>query len=79
MSAAGNLDVRVPIGALFTLLGLLLTAYGLFEPVSAQAAFTRGGQINLWWGLVMLVFGVCMLLIARRRRRSAATPSSRAP
>ena len=65
MSATGNLDVRVPIGALFTALGLLLAGYGFLHPTPSAAAFTRGGQVNLWWGLVMLVFGVLMLLLAR--------------
>lgn len=68
MSATGDLDVRVPIGGLFTLVGLLLIVYGYLEPVSATRAFTKGGQINLWWGLVMLVFGVFMLLLARPSR-----------
>ncbi len=73
MSATGDLDVRVPIGALFTVLGVLLTAYGALEPISVKSAFTRGGQINMWWGLVMLVFGVFMLLIARPSKASKAT------
>ena len=68
MSATGNLDVRVPIGGLFTILGLLLTGYGFLEPATGSAAFTKGGQINMWWGLVMLVFGVFMLLISRAPR-----------
>ena len=68
MSATGDLDVRVPIGALFTVLGVLLTAYGALEPTAVKSAFTRGGQINMWWGLVMLVFGVLMLLVARPSR-----------
>ena len=65
MSATGDLDVRVPIGALFSMLGVLLTAYGAMEPSAVKGAFTKGGQINMWWGLVMLVFGVLMLLVAR--------------
>ena len=65
MSATGDLDVRVPIGMLFTLLGVLLTGYGFLEPAAASAAFTKGGQINMWWGIVMLVFGLFMLLISR--------------
>jgi hypothetical protein len=65
MSATGDLDVRVPIGALFTMLGVLLTAYGAMEPSAVKGAFTKGGQINMWWGIVMLVFGVLMLLLAR--------------
>jgi steroid 5-alpha reductase family enzyme len=72
MSATGDLDVRVPIGALFTLVGLLLTVYGFLEPVAVSRAFTKGGQINLWWGLVMLAFGVFMLLLARPSRRRVA-------
>lgn len=71
MSATGDLDVRVPIGALFTILGLLLTAYGFLEPAAVKMAFTKGGQINMWWGLVMLVFGVFMLLVARPPREKA--------
>lgn len=68
MSATADLDVRVPIGALFTLLGILLVVYGFMEPASARPAFTKDGQINLWWGLVMLVFGLFMLFLARPRR-----------
>ena len=65
MSATGDLDVRVPIGGLFSLIGILLTVYGYVVPAPNGAAFTRNGQINLWWGLVMLVFGVLLLLLAR--------------
>lgn len=73
MSATGDLDVRVPIGALFTVLGVLLTVYGVLEPAAATSAFTKGGQINLWWGLVMLAFGVFMLLLARPSKPPRST------
>jgi len=72
MSATGDLDVRVPIGALFTVLGVLLTVYGVLEPAAVPRAFSKGGQINMWWGLVMVVFGVFMLLIARPSRSRTA-------
>ena len=49
------------------------TGYGFLEPAAVKTAFTKGGQINMWWGLVMLVFGVFMLLIARPRRAKAAS------
>ena len=68
MSATGDLDVRVPIGALFSLLGILLTIYGFLAPATTAAAFTKNGQINMWWGLVMLAFGVLMLLLARPKK-----------
>jgi len=58
-------DLRTPIGALFTLYGALLVVYGaLGDP--AQYARSLGLNVNLMWGFVLLVFGVC-LLVARAR------------
>lgn len=66
-----GLDIRVPIGLLFAILGGLLAVYGL---VSDPAIYQRSLDINsnLWWGLVMLIFGVLMILAGRRQR--AAEP-----
>jgi hypothetical protein len=64
MHGAG-LDVRLPIGGLFTVLGVLLFGYGLF--VGSGAVSLAAGStinINLWWGLVMLAFGLGLLLSA---------------
>ena len=61
------LDVRLPIGLLFTALGALLTAYGavtLGQPGTAPT----GVPINLVWGGVLLGFGLWMLFLARRRQ-----------
>jgi hypothetical protein len=71
MSGAAGLDVRVPIGGLFTVLGLMLSGYGLVVG-SGSASLSAGSStnVNLWWGLVMLVFGLGLLLgsfLARRR------------
>jgi hypothetical protein len=60
-----NFDLRLPIGALFTLYGALLSLYGLFGD-KAQYVRSLGLNINLIWGLVLLVFGASML-IARAR------------
>ena len=61
-----GLDIRLPIGGLFTVLGLLLAGYGL---VSEKALYERslGINVNLEWGVVMLIFGVIMVVIGRRR------------
>ena len=56
-----NLDLRFPIGLMFSLFGLLLTGYGIISPTQ-----TQGININLWWGLVMLVFGLLMLWLGWR-------------
>jgi hypothetical protein len=61
-----HLDIRLPIGLMFSLLGAILTIYGLFT-ASDKAALDRslGININLWWGLFILVFGAVMLFLAR--------------
>jgi hypothetical protein len=59
-----GLDIRIPIGVLFALLGVMLTAYGVFADQAIYAK-SLGVNINLWWGLVMFVFGVLMLLLGR--------------
>ena len=66
-----SLDLRLPIGLLFTLLGLILMAYGLAsDPAIYQSSL--GVNINAWWGLVMTVFGGIMLALAWRAGRRAA-------
>lgn len=63
-----GLDIRLPIGALFTLLGAILAIYGV---VTDPAQFPRpvGWNVNLWWGLVLLAFGLVFLVAGLRRRR----------
>ena len=78
MSGSTALDLRLPIGGLFTVLGLVLGAYGIAtNGDTAHYARATSLNINLWWGLVMLVFGVGMLLLARRDRARAT--ARRAP
>jgi hypothetical protein len=67
MNAPEGLDIRAPIGGLFTVLGAMLAGYGLFASGSGGSSDRSSGvNVNLWWGLVMLVFGIVLLLLARR-------------
>ena len=67
MNAPEGLDIRAPIGGLFTILGAMLAGYGLFASGSSRSSdLSSGVNVNLWWGLVMLVFGIVLLLMARR-------------
>ena len=63
-----GLDIRVPIGLMFSVFGAILTIYGL---LSDRAIYGRslGININLVWGLVLLAFGVIMLMLGMRRGR----------
>ncbi|MDB4886960.1 MAG: hypothetical protein JWN79_2398 [Gemmatimonadetes bacterium] len=65
-----QLDIRIPIGALFTMLGVILAGYGLVER-SDSFARSLGHNIDLSWGLVILVVGLLFLALARRGARSA--------
>ena len=60
-----GLDVRWPIGLLFTAVGALLAFYGAFtgSPAGLPAP---ASNLNLWWGLVMLCFGLGMIAGAWR-------------
>jgi hypothetical protein len=65
------LDVRWPIGTLFATLGLLLSGYGLATAGNTeQYARSLSVNVNVWWGLVMLVFGLALLLAAWLGRRT---------
>ena len=65
-------DMRLPIGLMFTALGVLVTIYGAFTSGSEMyVVHSLGININLWWGMVMAAFGVVMLLLARRGAKRA--------
>lgn len=56
---AGAFDVRVIIGALLGLYGVILTLMGLFGDPETEK--TDGVNANLWAGLVLLVVGLGFL------------------
>ena len=58
------MDLRIPSGLFFTLLGLILTVMGLFSP-GVRAPLTDV-NVNLYAGITMLAFGAVLLLLARR-------------
>ena len=58
-----GLDLRLPIGLYFTILGVMLGGYGIIT--NATADFYKRSldmNINLIWGVVLLVFGLAMLI-----------------
>jgi len=63
-----TLDIRYPIGWLFSVIGVLLVAQGAFGG-PAPTADVVDLNIDLWWGLAMLVFGGGMLALAQRHGR----------
>jgi hypothetical protein len=66
-----GIDIKLPIGLMFTLLGIILSIYGLVTNGNAEMYHkSLGININLWSGLLMLVFGVLMLLLSWKKKAS---------
>jgi hypothetical protein len=63
-----GLDVKLPIGLLFTIFGVLLVIYG-FTSDPAIYSKSLGMNINLRWGGLMLAFGLAMLILSDRKIR----------
>ena len=63
-----RLDIRLPLGLLFMVFGLLLAGFGLLSDKSLYAR-SLGIDINLWWGVVMLLFGGVLFVLGRRGHR----------
>lgn len=81
MSTTITLDIRYPIGALFGTLGLLIGGYGIATNSDVERYAALGGlNVNLWWGLVMLAFGILCIVLARRSRYTPTVrPASESP
>ena len=59
-------DIRLPIGYLFTTFGALLVLFGLFTANADMYQRSLGINIGLWWGVVLLIFGLLMAFAARK-------------
>jgi len=64
-------DIRIPIGLMFSILGVLITIFG-FMTMSDPEMYQRSLNINvnIIMGILMLVFGLLMLFFARKRKPS---------
>lgn len=67
-----GLDIRLPIGLMFGVLGAMLVAYGL---VADPAIYQRslGLNVNFGWGLALLAFGGAMFHFGRRAGKAPTT------
>jgi len=63
------LDIKIPIGLMFFVFGVIITIYGFITRNDAelyQKSFSH--NVNLWMGGLMLVFGAVMLLLVKRKK-----------
>ena len=62
------LDIRIPIGLMFTIVGVIIGIYGIVT-ISDTAMYAKSLSINinLWLGILMVVFGGTMLFFAKKK------------
>lgn len=68
-----GLDIRLPIGLMFTLVGLLLVIAGFVYTDADTLKRSLDINVNLWWGIGLIVFGGLMLIFALRAAKAAKT------
>jgi hypothetical protein len=65
------LDIKIPIGLMFFVFGVIITVYGFLTRNDAelyQKSFSH--NVNLWMGGLMLIFGAVMLLLVKRKSKT---------
>jgi protein-S-isoprenylcysteine O-methyltransferase Ste14 len=61
-----SLDIRIPIGSMFVIVGAILLVFGLVTFNSDIYKVSLDYNINLWSGIASLIFGLLMLALAWR-------------
>jgi uncharacterized membrane protein len=64
-------DIIIPLGLMFTIIGILISVFGLVTMSNTEMyQKSLGINVNLIMGLLMLVFGLIMLYFARRKKKA---------
>ncbi len=63
-------DIRIPIGLMFSIVGVLITGFGLYTNSNTlMYQKSLGINVNIIMGIIMLVFGGIMLFFAFRKKK----------
>jgi hypothetical protein len=62
-----RLDIKLPLGLIFSIIGIILICSGLFyeKEILAKLQF----NFNLWWGALVFLFGFLMLILFFRSKK----------
>ena len=64
-------DIRIPIGLMFTIIGIIISVFGFFTMSNAEMyQKSLGINVNIIMGVLMLVFGLIMLYFAKRKKKA---------
>lgn len=72
-----GLDIKLPIGLMFIIFGLLLTIFGLTTSGSEMYNISLDINVNLWSGLFMLLFGGLMTTFSKMIKKSELTEEAK--
>ncbi len=73
-----GLDIRWPIGIMFSLIGAMMVIYGIFTSSNEQMySHSLGINVNIIWGFLLLIFGATMLLLAWRGSKQPTPPPAK--
>ena len=65
-------DIRIPIGLMFTIIGVIISIMGLVTFSDTEMyQKSLGVNVNLFMGALMLVFGILMLFFAFRKKNKS--------
>jgi uncharacterized protein YhhL (DUF1145 family) len=63
-------DIRIPIGLMFSILGVLITIFGFVTMANAEMyQKSLNINVNIIMGILMLIFGVIMLFFAFKKKK----------
>jgi multisubunit Na+/H+ antiporter MnhB subunit len=63
-------DIRIPIGLMFTIVGVIITVFGFITNSDTEMyQKSLNINVNIIMGLIMLVFGGIMLYFAARKNK----------
>lgn len=64
------LDIKIPIGLMFSVFGVILLVYGFFTRNDVELyQKSLSHNVNLWMGALMVVFGGVMLLLVKWKKK----------
>jgi hypothetical protein len=63
-----GLDIRIPLGLIFLIIGGIMAVFGLATHGGAMYERSLGIDLNLTWGAIMFVFGLVMFVVGKRQK-----------
>lgn len=64
-------DIRLPIGLLFTIIGVIITIFGMVTNGAEMYRHSLGININTYSGFCLTIFGIVMLIMAFNAQKKA--------